>query len=399
MKSKLRGSWASLARNRVKVLAVVSIVATAALALTWTVPSIARISGLASSPGSASSDDCTVIVTASDSIQAAIDVSPGSLSDPRVICLDGTFGQSVVFDATDVFITLDGQGTAVLDGSLVPATGATTVDGIRLDAGAREVTISGLTIRNFKGDEGPNDRSSAIVAAAGTTSFISVRDNVLKDNFWNGILVFSEGDFLHNNWDVRDNLVEGNGFVGIELTNTIDSKVRENTVEGNVKAGILIQARNTLGITFSPVVSGVDVEENEVTTTGVGLSSSFRPGIWFLALESISTGPDFPTGTFAARITDSEIEDNFVHDNELQGILVQAFNPGAVIDDVDVEENEVTGNGGVGIGLINVDDSEIEENVATGNVGDDISQDAESTGNEFEDNTCGTSSDAGIDCP
>lgn len=59
----------------------------------------------------------------------------------------------------------------------------------------------------------------------------------------------------------------------------------------------------------------------------------------------------------------------------------------------------MTDNGGDGIGPLSVDDGEIEENVATGNGGDDISQDAASTGNEFEDNTFGPSSGTGIDFP
>ena len=160
---------------------------------------------------------CFITITAPTSIQATVDANPG-----KVICLDdsgGDFSQQVVFDAADSGITLTAlHGTSpVLDGTGVGA--STTNSAITLLGGVTGVTIQGLEIRDYLGDGGGSDRSSGIVAAFGTTDNIIVKQNYIHDNFWNGILVFSEGDFVHDSWVVQKNTVKANGFVNIELTN------------------------------------------------------------------------------------------------------------------------------------------------------------------------------------
>jgi len=340
--------------------------------------------GVTAIPTLASTVVCTVTVTAPSSIQVAVDASsPGD-----TICLSGTFSQSVEIGPEDSGITLISAPSATLDGT-GPADPGTTIDpnaGIKLLDGVIDIEIISLELTGYSGFRG-----SGISAWDVSTTNIIVRNNHIHDNTWNGILVGSEGGFIHDNWDVRENLVEDNGFVGIELTNVENSKIRDNVVRDNFLTGILIQARNTIGTSVFPIVSNVDVKENEVSGTGV------RPGIWFLSLESLTTGPPFPPAGALALITDSKVRENYVHDNNADGIRLQAFNAGAAVDDIDVKENTVTDNTGNGIKLLNTDDSKIEENTATDN-GVDILQDGDSTGNEFEDNTCNSSS-GGIDCP
>ena len=96
--------------------------------------------------GEARAEHCESTVTAPDSIQDAIDAA----GVDGVVCLDdsgGAFSQSVVFSGeADSFMTLTSAhgATPVLAG-----TGLGKVTGIEIDAGAHNVTISGLEVVDF----------------------------------------------------------------------------------------------------------------------------------------------------------------------------------------------------------------------------------------------------------
>ncbi len=311
-----------------------------------------------------------------DVIQDAVDAT-GS-GDTVLLCDYAPFGQSVVFGPEDSGITLGAvEGASpVLDGT-GPADSGATIDpnsGIKLLDGVIDVEIISLELTGFSGTRG-----SGISAWDVSTSNIEVRDNYIHDNAWNGILVGSEGAKIHDNWIVTDNIVDDNGFVGIELTNVVDSEIRENFVRDNFLHGILVQARNTIGTSVSPTVSNADVWDNEVSGTVLSY------GIRFLAYEGL-TGPPFTSIGATARITDSEVAWNYVHDNAA-GILLQAFNAGATTDDLDVRDNRATLNAGNGIRLFNADDSDIRNNLAAFNGANGILVSADSTGNTFFHNT------------
>jgi len=326
---------------------------------------------------------CFIVITAATSIQATVDANPG-----KVICLDdsgGDFSQQVIFDAADSGITLTAlHGTSpVLDGTGVGA--STTNSAITLLGGVTGVTIQGLEIRDYVGDTGANDRSSGIVAAFGTTDNIIVKQNYIHDNFWNGILVFSEGDFMHDSWTVEKNTATDNGFIGIELTNTLQSTIVRNNAVDNGLHGILVQARNGLTSGETPSVSDIAVVGNNV-------SGSSSDGIRLLA---------FQFGDNTAEITDDcEVTKNNVHENG-SGIRLGSFGDGALIEKCVVENNNVQNNSGEGIRILTrssglVEDNEIVRNTSSDNSGDGINV----TGNEnsIDNNKTRDNSDDGIDC-
>ena len=348
---------------------------------------------------------CFITITAATSIQATVDANPG-----KVICLDdsgGDFSQQVVFDAADSGITLTAlHGTSpVLDGTGVGA--STTNSAITLLGGVTGVTIQGLEIRDYLGDGGGSDRSSGIVAAFGTTDNIIVKQNYIHDNFWNGILVFSEGDFMHDNWTVEKNTVTNNGFIGIELTNTIKSTIVKNNAVDNGLHGILVQVRNGLSSGETPSVFDISVVGNNV-------SGSSSDGIRLLA---------FQFGDNTAEITDDcKVTKNNVHENG-SGIRLGSFGDGSLIEKCVVENNNVQNNTGEGIRIltrssglvesndvvgnrvsdnggdgINVtgDDNDIDDNKANNNGGDGINV----TGNDnsINNNKANGNTDDGIDC-
>ena len=335
-------------------------------------------------------DDCDTTVIANDSIQAAVDAASGG----DVICLSGTFNQSVTIGTSD--ITLRSASTAILDGTGLPAGPPTSNHGITLAAGVSGVTIEGLEIRNYNGDGGGNDRSSAILAANGNTSNITVKDNYLHDNFWNGLLVFSNGvPANHTNWTVEENTVASNGFVNIELTNCDGCKVKENIVTGSSGfAGILIQARNTVASNPQVTVSNVVVEENEVSSVG--------RGIYLLALGS-GPLPPFPAiVNGGALLQNVVVEDNEVEDAGITGIQVVAFGAGTV-NQTTVEENEVEDSGTYGIrttdfgsGATITSTVTLSENEASGSGTFDCLKEGTGNSSTWTDNEGETSSPAGL---
>ena len=358
---------------------------------------------------------CTTTVTAPANIQTAVD---GATSGD-VVCLSGTFRQSVVFGLEDSGITLSeaDSATAILDGSGTADSGTfLTVNwAILLKDGLSNVTIENLEIRNYAG-LGGGGQGNAIQAWDVSTSNIIVRNNYMHDNGWNGVLVGSEGDFIHNNWTVEKNSVTDNGFVGIELTNTINSKIVKNNAVDNGLHGILVQARNTIGSGVSPVVSDVVVSGNKVT--GTVLSD----GIRFLAFEGLTGSPFTSVGGMAKITSDCEVTKNNVKGNAF-GIRLQAFNVGATVekcvvknnnvidntnsgirllasasgttDSNDVLNNRAIDNGGDGI-VVEGDTNDIEDNKANNNGGDGINVSGDT--NDIEDNKANGNTGDGIDC-
>jgi len=365
---------------------------------------------------------CDTTVTAPDSIQDVVDAA----SSGDVVCLSGTFSQSVLIGPEDSGITLSeaDSATAILDGT-GPASctaGFTicrfNVDwGILLLDGVSNITIENLEIRNYDDGLGGGGQGNAIQAFGSlSTSNIIVRNNYMHGNQWNGVLVGSEGDFIHINWTVEKNSVTDNGFVGIELTNTINSKIVKNNAVDNGLHGILVQARNTIGSGVAPQVSGVVVSGNKVT--GTVLSD----GIRFLAFEGLTGSPFTSVGGTAKITSDCEVTKNNVKGNAF-GIRLQAFNVGATVEKCVVENNNVIDNTNSGIRLlasasgttdfndvlnnraidnggdgiaVSGDSNTIDDNKANGNGGDGINVTGDN--NTIDNNKANGNTDDGIDC-
>ena len=286
-------------------------------------------------------DDCTTTVTAPDSIQTAVDAA----SSGDVVCLDdsgGAFAQQVVFDSSDSGITLTAadDSSPVLDGSTL--TGSTTISAIELLSGVTDVTIRGLEIKNYVGDSSGSDRSSGIVAASGTTSDIKIEKNNIHDNFWNGILVFSAGDFEHDNWEVEKNDVTDNGFVGIELTNTGESSVSKNDVKDN-DIGIVIQARNTIA------GSGLFTHPGDVSVIKNTVSGSFR-NIYILSLASGPLDPFPPIVGAQTSLSGVVVEKNEISDCQ-ECIWLLGFGGGTLSETEVVKNTIVTNSDAAAIGI------------------------------------------------
>jgi len=394
---------------------------------------------LAKAPLVVDDDSVECPTAAYTTIQAAVNAA--SSGDTIRVCA-GVYNEVVTINKND--LTLKGEPGAILDGTTI---GNVTPDaGMVISTGVSGITIKGFEIRNYTSPfTGEGD---GIQAWNCGTSKITVKENVIHDNSWNGILVGNEGEALHTGWSIKENNVYNNGFADIELTNGKDSEIKENTVASGSASffdGILVQARNfdygylpcsppgatvtSSGIKVSDnevtgpyPVAGVDlialaggtvgprtavlqdvkVAENEVDgarilargfagTFGGTLATASDAKFIKIAENNVQNSP--VPGIHLSRVTDSDIAENQVSDNERGIVLVDS-------DNNSIEENEADNNTTYGIRLIvGSTGNTISENTATGNGTFDMFHDDTSTPNTWDENTCGTSSGADIDCP
>jgi len=277
---------------------------------------------------------CTTTVTATSSIQTAVDAA----SSGDVVCLDdssGAFAQQVVFDSTDSGITLTAAhgSSPVLDGTSL--SGSTTISAIELLGGVSGVTIEGLEIKNYEGDSSGNDRSSGIIAASGTTSNILIKNNHIHDNFWNGVLVFSAGDFVHDSWVVQKNTVNANEFVNIELTNCNSCTIMKNDIDGSSSLfGVVVQNRNTIPSSGLTAMDGVHVMHNTIDGTTLY-------GIYVLSFTG-NSGTFAPITGASTLLTSVNVQHNQITDSgSSAAIRYFAFNSESTAENARISHNTI----------------------------------------------------------
>lgn len=272
---------------------------------------------------------CDVTVTAgvgATAIQDAVDAA----SAGDTICLDGTFtttsGPGTTSEVATVEvgtsnITIKSASPGVMDGGDGPA--------FRLADGLSHVTFQGLEIKNRTGFRG-----GGIEAWDRTTSHINVRNNDLNDNSYSGVLVGSEGGFIHSHWKVENNKVEGNGSIGIELTNCEKCSIKGNDIDGGLY-GIVVQARNTVAGSGLTAIGGVHVVDNSID------GAAFY-GIYVLSYTGLTGSPFTSVAGASALLRNVSVRGNTVTDTALvDGIRFWAYNPAATAKNSHIRKNTI----------------------------------------------------------
>lgn len=261
----------------------------------------------------------TYYVNPGGDIQAAVD---GASSGDTIILNDGTFSNytTVTVGTSGITIKAANPGLAILDGGGGPA--------FRLTDGLKDVTFEGLVIKNRSGSRG-----GGIEAWDMATSNIKVLNNQFLDNTYNGILVGSEGGFVHSNWMVNGNTVDGNGFAGIELTNAQNSKIMNNTVVNSGFAGIVVQARNTVAGSGSVSINAVKVLGNTVDNA-----------IYGIYIFSFTGHPTLftPITGASSLLTNTTVNDNTIIDSGNAGVIFWAYNSGAMAENATINDNAIS---------------------------------------------------------
>ncbi|HEY0977552.1 MAG TPA: right-handed parallel beta-helix repeat-containing protein, partial [Flavobacteriales bacterium] len=198
-------------------------------------------------------------------IQAAVNAaSPG-----QTIQIPGAvYNERVTIDKS---LTLVGASET---GVIVDGTGLGIGSGITINSGVTNVSISGLTVRNFQG-AGPN--SYAGIYAIGGNNNLSVDAVTLKDNV-GGSGFYANGPIdavTLNNLDISGHTNVSGAARGIVIWNGLKSNVTITNCEvyNNNCCGIELQDGTATGVTMS----GNNVHDNG--DNGIGLVGLTGPGV------------------------------------------------------------------------------------------------------------------------
>lgn len=165
------------------------------------------------------------------SIQTAINGAPPG----AVIHVNGpgTYNESLVITKSITLIGNPGDANPGpgLNAPILDGTGFIGKWAIQIGFGVTNVVIEGFEIRNY-GPNGNTDADGVVAWNAGTSNVI-IQDNyfhnlgyaaVLTGNGWGG----SQG--LHDNWQIKNNIVDTCGAYAFDIENAKNSEVSYNTI-------------------------------------------------------------------------------------------------------------------------------------------------------------------------
>ncbi len=193
--------------------------------------------------------------TVFNTIQDAIDAAPAGTT---INVTAGTYNEALIINKGVILMGDPGDSTAgpgvnapLLDGQSI------LNDAITIQSGVSDVTISGFEIANYIGSS--SGVGNAIQAWNSGTSNIEISDNYMHNLEWNGVLVGNDGAIgNHNNWIIRNNILENYVAYGLELTNARDSVIENNVVTAsNSWTGILVVARRS--------EKNITIQNNEIS--------------------------------------------------------------------------------------------------------------------------------------
>ncbi len=187
------------------------------------------------------------------SLQGALDQA--SDGDTITVVGGSTCLENIVVKVDHV--TLDGKGTATIDGSGDPASDTIRVLG-------RDVTIKGFTVTGGRNGIHISESSSA-----------NISECVIISNVSNGIRVHLSSDA-----NIDDSTMSGNGVDGV-IVDGGSAGIKNNTITGNGDDGLSVQFGSFVEL------DGLNLFESNVDD---GVQCSRFGGIWVLAVQDFGSG-------------------------------------------------------------------------------------------------------------
>jgi hypothetical protein len=311
-------------------------------------------------------------------LQRAIDkLDPGD-----TLIVSGTCNENVVIGEGHRNITIDGRGTATIDGSGDPNAPTVLIRG-------RSVAIKGFTIVGGRhgvqvtgggtGRVDSNRISNATAHGVGVfnNGFAQIVDNTIEQNGANGICICEHAiadigfrsDFATQ---ASPNVVRNNATNGILVADASYAEIESNSVYGNASSGITVDNSSSAKIGFQSGVAGTFSSANTIEFNGnrgilVARSSSAR-----IVENHIrnNTGD----GVGVVRASHADIGSNFIDSNTGNGVFVN-HNSGVNLGNdsgstpQDQPNTTSANNGGFGINCLLNSSADGRQGTLNGNAG------------------------------
>lgn len=221
---------------------------------------------------------------ASGALQAAIDASGVGAT----LLVSGTCNENIQIGTGNTRMTLDGQGTAVINGP------DTATANVRITS--RGITIQGFTITGGRhgiqvirggtalidGNIIQNTGGNGIFVVENSTARII--NNTIQNNLGGDGVQASENSsirvgFLAGTDTVASpNIIQGNGVRGITVTRSSNARIVGNTISNNTSEGIRVRRDSQADISSNTIngngSNGVTVESNSGVNLGADTGTS-----------------------------------------------------------------------------------------------------------------------------
>lgn len=278
--------------------------------------------------------------------------------------VSGTCNENVVIPEEVHRITLDGQGTATING---PDPSASTVS----------VRGAGITIKGFTITGGRNG-----ITAAGARR-LTIQNCEVEATGNNGINFGQD-----SNGTVDSCTVQGNPAQGINISGT--ATVTNSTISGNGRRGIQVSNGGSANLT------GNNISNNQGAGVNITTATAFLTGNTI----SNNNGTDGNGGVTLNMATANFVGGNTITNNAVGGITAQAS--GVIIGDpgANPNNNTISGNGATGTagGIFAFLGSMVTIRNATisGNIGSGLTVRSRSVANFFAPSTVNNNTGDGI---
>ena len=209
-----------------------------------------------------------------------------------IVRVSGTCSENVTIPAGKDLITLDGGGSAVVDG---PDATLNTISA----RGVRGVTITGFTVRGGRTgisiDRGASalvdgnivERSGRVGVIVGGWSTANLVNNTIRSNSTHGIMV-TGSSFAFIGFRTADdtvaspNAIHNNTMHGINVTFSSSARIAGNAISANVRNGVNVER-----------ASQATISDNDIDANG-------QNGIFVTENSGVNLGADALSGLFEA---------------------------------------------------------------------------------------------------
>jgi hypothetical protein len=246
------------------------------------------------------------------------------------LIVSGTCNESVVLGEGARNLTIDGQGTATINGSGNPNAPAVQIRG-------RGITLKGFTITGGRHAVQVQRSGSAFIdtntirnaavhgVIVNDNAFVRVVDNTIEQNGAHGICVCEHssaeigfrGDFSAT---ASPNVVRNNGGFGILIDSGSYAEMESNTVQQNVSGGVGVSDGSSARIGIQAGVVGTFAGANTIELNGA-------------------------RGVLVTRSSMARVVGNVIRNNATDGVGVFR------VSQADVASNAIDGNGAHGVNV------------------------------------------------